>query len=94
MHDQCSIGIAGPFGLGTVPVEFDAIAVRIAEIECLANAVVTGAVDRDVGGGETLQGVAETRTVRVEQCDVIEPGGAGRGGEPPRLSQVLSPMWW
>ncbi len=31
---------------------------------------------------------------RVQDGRVVQSRGPGGGGEPPRLSQVFSPMWW
>ena len=85
---------AGPLVRCAVDVEFDAVAVGIAEVQRLADAVVAGAVEGDAGLDEAAQGVGEVAARGVEDRRVIEAGGAGGGGEPPWLSQVFRPMWW
>jgi hypothetical protein len=51
-HGELAVGSARPLFGGTVPVKFDAIAVRVAEIECLAHAVICGTLERNAGAGE------------------------------------------
>ena len=93
-HRQPALGRAGPRRLGPVPVELDPVLVRVAQVERLADAVVAGAVERDAGGDQPAQGVGQRRAGRIEDGEVVEPGGARRRRRPPRLSQVLRPMWW
>jgi len=94
VHSEVSGVVAGPGFFGTVPVELDAVAVGVAQIERFADAVVGGAVEGDAGGDEAPEGVGEFGAGRVEDRDVVEAGRTGRGGDPPWLSQVLRPMWW
>jgi hypothetical protein len=70
---------AGPFGLGAVAVEFDAILIGVAEVEGFAHAVIRGPVELDAGLDEAAKGIGEGGAVRVKDRGVIEPGGAGRG---------------
>ena len=48
-HRQATGGVARPFLLRAVPVELDAVAVGIGEVERVADAVVGGAVELDAG---------------------------------------------
>ena len=84
----------GHSSLRTVPVQLDAVAVGVAQVERLAHAVVAGAVERDAGVDQPAQRVGERGAGGVEDREVVEAGRAGRRCEPPALSQVLRPMWW
>src|SRR4029077_1447810 len=77
-HGEVAGRRARPLLLWAVPVEFDAIVVRIAKIKRLADAVVARAVEWDVGLDQPAQRVGERRTRGIENRAVIEPGGAGR----------------
>lgn len=46
-HRQAAVGREGPVGRWPVPIQFDAVMVRVVELEGLAHAVVAGAVDRE-----------------------------------------------
>ena len=94
-HGERAVGVARPFLLRAVAVELDAVPVRIAQIERLADAVVAGPVERDAGLDRA--GAARRRAPRGS--DRGWRGGKGpvvpgAGGAPPWLSQVLRPMWW
>jgi hypothetical protein len=65
--------------LGAIDVEFDAIVVGVAEVECFGDAVIGGAVERDVVFHEAAEGVGEFFTGGVEDGDVVEAGGVGGG---------------
>jgi hypothetical protein len=76
-HAELALRGAGPFGFRAVPVELDAIAVRVAEIECLADAVIGGTFERDVGTDEAAECVGELGARGIDDGEVIEAGGAG-----------------
>ena len=73
------VGGAGPVGFGAVPVELYAVEVGVVEVEGFADAVVGGAVEGDVGGEEAAEGVGQGCAGGVEDGQVVEAGGAGRG---------------
>lgn len=81
-HGEFASRCFGPLGLGFVPVEFDAVLVGVAKVESLAHAVVGCAVEWNLGGQETAEGVSEVGAGRVEDRRVIKAGvpGRGRGG--------------
>ena len=64
---------------GAVPVEFDAVAVRVAEIEGFADAMVGGAIEGDVRGDEAAKCVGEGGASGIEDGEVVEAGGARWG---------------
>ena len=76
-HRQLPIGSAGPLFLRAIPVEFDAVLIRITQIECFADAMIGGTIERDVGMLQTPEGIGEAGTGGVEDGQVIEAGGAG-----------------
>ena len=49
------------------------------EVEGFADAVVGGAVERDVGGEEAAEGVGQGCARGIEDGEVVEAGGAGWG---------------
>ena len=89
-----AVRLLRPFLLRPVPIKLDAVVVRVAQIERLGDAVVAGAFERDLGDDQPAQRVGQQPPGRVEDRGMVKAGGAGGGGEPPRLSQVLSPIWW
>lgn len=50
---------ARPLVLRAFPVEFDAVAVGVAEVEGLADAVIAGAFERNAGVTEAAEGIGE-----------------------------------
>ena len=79
VHGEGAGGVAGPVGFGAVPVEFDAVVVGVAEVEGFADAVVGGAFELDVGVEEAAERAAELGASGIEDGEVVEAGGAGRG---------------
>src|SRR3954447_8844778 len=79
-HCQAAVGRARPRLLGSVPVQLHAVAVRVAQVERLAHAVVAGPVQRDVRVDQPAQGVGQRRPGRVQHGEVVEPRPAGRRG--------------
>ena len=80
MHRDAAAAVRRPrpLLLRPVAVELDAVAVRVAQVDRLGDAVVGGAVDRPLRVDEPLERVAELRPVRVADRDVVEAGRAGR----------------
>lgn len=79
-HGDAAVWRAWPLVDGAIAVEFDAVAVRIAEIERLADAVVGGTVEGDAGAQQAGEGIGEGGAGWVHDGEVVEAGGAGRGG--------------
>ncbi len=79
VHGQAAIGVARPFGFGAIPVELYAVEVGVVEVEGFADAVVGGAVEGDVGGEEAAESVGQGCARGIEDGEVVEAGGAGRG---------------
>jgi hypothetical protein len=78
-YGEIALRGARPFGFGAVPVELDAIAVGVAKIECLADAVIGSAFEPNVGVDQAAKGVGEFGACGIDDREVIEAGGAGRG---------------
>ena len=79
-HGELALGVARPFLFRAIPVKFHAVLVRIAEIKCLAYAVVGRAIQRNLGFGQATQRVGQGCTGRIENGGVVEPRAAGRRG--------------
>ena len=75
-HGEFAFGIARPLGGIAIDVEFDAVAIGIAEVESFANAVVRSTIERDFVFDEAEKGIGQRGAIRVENGDVIEAGGA------------------
>jgi len=54
-HQQLTVAIHRPFVTRPVAVQLDAVAVRIAQVDGLADPVVAGAIDRDAQLQQVLQ---------------------------------------
>ena len=92
-HGKIALRCARPLRFRAVPVKLDAIAVRVAKIERLADAMVGSAFERNVGENQATKGVGEFGARGIDDGEVIEAGGARAGAEPRWLSHVLRPMW-
>ncbi len=57
-HRQRPVGVARPLGCGAIPVEFNAVLVRIAQIERFPDAVIRRAIEGDASGQKPAQRVA------------------------------------
>ena len=78
-HLQRTVGISRPLAARPIPVELEAVAIRVAQIERLADAVIAGAVERHRGVAKPAQRVAERGPIRVADRKVIETGRPRRG---------------
>ena len=70
-HRDAAIGIAGPFFLRAVPIEFHPVAVRVAQVKCFADAVVRGAFEGNSSLDEPPQGIGQRRPRGVEDGNMI-----------------------
>lgn len=77
-HLEFAFGITRPIYGIAVHVEFEAVAIGVLEVERLADAVIGGAIERDLMLDEAAQGIGERWAIGIEDGDVIEAGGAGR----------------
>ena len=75
---QRAVRVARPFFLRPVAIELDAVVVRIAQVERLADAVVARAVERDAGFDQPAERIGKRRARRVEDRDMVKAGRAGR----------------
>ena len=78
-HVKLTLRCARPLRFRAVPVKLDTIAVRIAEIERLADAMIGSAFERNVGKNQATKGVGQFSAGGIDNGDVIEAGGAERG---------------
>src|SRR5215208_5572546 len=72
-HCESAFGSARPLLLRTVPVQLDAVAVGIPQVQRLEDAVVRGSVDGVVGFQEPLESKGEVMSLGVEDGEVEEP---------------------
>jgi hypothetical protein len=77
-HLERSVGVARPFGARPVAVELQSVAVRIAEVEGLAHAVVACAVELNASRAQPAKRVTERGPIGVADGEVIQPGGPWR----------------
>jgi hypothetical protein len=92
-HPERAVLVSRPLLPRPVPVELEAVAVRIAEVEGFGDAVVGGAVEPDPSFDEPAERVGEALAIRVPDRGVVEAGVTGRRRSAAPDSQVLSPMW-
>ena len=78
-HLQGAVRLLRPFVLRPVPIELDAVVVRVAQIERLGDAVVAGAFERNLGDDQPAQRVGQQLPGRVENGGMVKAGGAGGG---------------
>ena len=63
VHGEAAFGIARPVLLRAIPIELDAVLVRVAQIERLGDAVVARAVKPYTGLNEAAQRIGQPRGV-------------------------------
>ena len=61
----------GPLLSGSVAVQLDAVAVRITQVECLANAVIRRSADAHAVVDQAAERVRELAPTREGDCDVV-----------------------
>src|ERR1700730_5838682 len=55
-HGERAIRVARPLRLGSIAIEFQAVAIGIAQVERFTDSVIAGAVERDLGFSKPFQG--------------------------------------
>src|SRR5438046_4569245 len=83
MHRDAPVGRPRPFGLRPVAVQLDAVAVRVPQVDRLADAVVGCSLDGHAGLEHAAQGPGERLAVRIEDREVIQARGPGGGRRRP-----------
>src|SRR5665213_276343 len=78
-HLQPAVGAFRPLILRSVPIKLHAVVVRVAQIKCLGNAVVAGALERYLGHDQPPQRIGQKPPVRVKNGSMVKTGGP-RGG--------------
>src|SRR5262249_6592512 len=64
VHGELAVGCAWPFFLWTIAIEFDAVVVRIAQVDGIAHAVVGRAFELNSCGEDALKRSRERRSIR------------------------------
>ena len=77
-HRKRAVRRPRPLLLRPVPIEFDAALVGIAQVKRFANAMIAGAVERNLCLYEAMQGVRQRRAGRIEDRGVKQPGRSRR----------------
>src|SRR5207244_304356 len=65
--------VSGPLGLRTIPVKFDAVAVRIAQIQGLADSVICRSLQLDACADQPAQRIAQRGASGIHQRQMIQP---------------------
>ena len=77
-HGELSILCMGPLFLGPIPVKLDAVAVRITQVNRLADPLVRRPFERDASAQNPSQGICELGPRRIKDGEMIQPCRAGR----------------
>src|SRR5262245_3737988 len=77
-HPEASVLVPRPLLLRAIPVELEAVPVRVAEVEGFADSVIRGALERDARLDKATERIRERSAVGVADRGVEEPGVAGR----------------
>jgi hypothetical protein len=77
-HGEGAVFVAGPLFFRAVPVEFDAVAVRVAKVKGFTNTVVGGAFEGNSSSHEAAQRVGKFGARRIENGKMIEARGLSR----------------
>ncbi len=77
-HLHRAVRFARPSSARPIPVQLDAIAVGVAQIQRFTDTVIARAFERHAGLTEPSERIAERRAVRIPDRKVIQAGRAGR----------------
>lgn len=69
-HFQLALCIPGPFGLGAVSIDLDAVSVGIVEIDRFADAMICSAFDLDSGIKRRAERLRQRCAIGIEKCDM------------------------
>ena len=78
-HLQGAVRLLRPFLFRAIPIELDAVVVRVAQIERLGDAVIAGAFERNFGNDQPAQCVSQKPARRIKNGSMVKTGGAGSG---------------
>ena len=78
-HGEAAVGRERPLFLGPIPVKLHTVVVWIAQIDGFAHAMIGGAFKFDARREHATKRVGQERAGWIENCHVIQPGGAGCG---------------
>src|SRR3954451_9491128 len=81
-HREPAVEIARPLGLGPIAIELEAVFIRVAQVQCFADAVIGGAVEGNARGDQTPQRVGERRPGRIHDREMEKARGAARRWRP------------
>ena len=93
VHGKLTVGRPRPEFTGPVPVKLDAVVVGIAQIECFADAMIGGAVERNFGFDQPAQRVGELGARRIKDRQMIEAGRAVLRRRPAACSPTRCAGW-
>jgi hypothetical protein len=65
-HGKAAVGIARPFLRPSIPIKFDAVLVRIAQVQGLADAVIAGAIEENVCAPHPVQRIGKRGACWIE----------------------------
>src|SRR5207237_6753868 len=74
MHRQLAVGRARPLFLRPIPVELDAVVIRVPQVERFADAVIGRAVERDAGVDQPAHRISQRGAGRIQDGKVIQAG--------------------
>jgi tRNA G18 (ribose-2'-O)-methylase SpoU len=74
VHRDVAVGVARPFCFRSIPGQLDAVAIRIGQVDRLADAVIGDTLQGDARINNASHRSCEVRARRVADCKVIEAG--------------------
>src|SRR6267378_7538212 len=77
-HLNFTLAVSGPEVLRPVPIKFDAILIRIAQVESLAHAVVARTIELDLRSQQPAKRVGQSSPCRIEDREIVKAGCTGR----------------
>jgi len=77
-HGQVPSWVTWPGFSRAIAIQFDAIAIRIAEVEGLAHSMIGGAIQVNSRIHETPQGVRQRLAIGIADRDMVQAGAAAR----------------
>ena len=69
-HRDGTVRVPRPLFFRTITIKLEAVVIRIVEIKRLTHSVITGAIERDLGGEQSAKCVPERCAIGIKNCQV------------------------
>jgi hypothetical protein len=79
-HGKATVWIARPIRRLPIPIKFHAVLVEIAQVQCLADAMVASGIETNARAAQPVQRIGKRCARGIEDCGVNSPVVPGAWG--------------